>query len=160
MAVLKTITECRLSRNIVYKVRDYLTDDSAVCYTDFLRLESDIIDSFGINVLKTANIKAITNTYNSKAPEEIYKLLPYISYIQDKYGDYTFEYKQGDYYNKELDVHIRIQINSDSLKTNNKPPMEAFKLVKWFVEINTTGQVPKELMEQIEEEEAFEMLGN
>lgn len=160
MAVLKIRAECRLSRNIVHKANDYLTDESAVCYTDFLRLKTDIIDSFGMNVLKTANIRAITNTYNSKAPEEINKLLPYISYIQDKYGDYTFECKQGDYYNKELDVHIRIMINSDSLKTNNKPPMEAFKLVKWFVEINTTGQVPKELMERIEQEEALNMLEN
>ena len=92
--------------------------------------------------------------------KEINELLPYISYIQDKYGDYTFECKQDDYYNEELDVHIRIQINSDSLKTNNKPPLEAFKLVKWFIEINTTGQVPKELMERIEQEEAIEMLGN
>jgi hypothetical protein len=160
MAVLKTRAECRLSRSIVYKASGYLIDDSAVCYTDFLRLESDIIGSFGMNVLKTANVKAITNSYNSKVPEEIHRLLPYISYIQDKYGDYTFEYKQDDYYNKELDVHIRIQINSDSLKTNNKPPLEAFKLVKWFIEINTTGQVPKELMEWIEQEEAFDMLEN
>jgi hypothetical protein len=160
MTVLKTRAECRLSRNIVYKANGYLTDDSAVCYTDFLRLETDIIDSFGMNVLKTANVRAITNSYNSKAPEEIHKLLPYISYIQDKYGDCTFECKQDDYYNKELDVHIRIMINSDSLKTNNKPPLEAFKLVKWFIEINTTGQVPKELMERIEQEEAIEMLGN
>ena len=160
MAVLKTRTECRLSRNIVYKANGYLIDDSAVCYTDFLRLETDIIDSFGMNVLKTANVKAITNLYNSKAPKEINELLPYISYIQDKYGDYTFECKQDDYYNEELDVHIRIQINSDSLKTNNKPPLEAFKLVKWFIEINTTGQVPKELMERIEQEEAIDMLGN
>lgn len=89
MAVLKTRMECRLSRNIVYKANSYLTDDSAVCYTDFLRLETDIIDSFGMNVLKTANVKAITNSYNSKAPEEIHRLLPYISYIQDKYGGYT-----------------------------------------------------------------------
>lgn len=160
MTVLKTRTECRLSRNIVYKANGYLTDDSAVCYTDFLRLETDIIDSFGINVLKTANVKAITNTYNSKAPDEIHKLIPYISYIQDKYGECTYECEQGDYYNEELDVHIRIQINSDSLKTDNKPPLEAFKLVKWFIEINTTKQVPKELMEQIEQEEALEMLGN
>lgn len=160
MAVLKTRAECRLSRNIVYKANGYLTDDSAVCYTDFLRPETDIIDSFGMNVLKTANVRTITNTYNSKAPEEIYKLLPYISYVQDKYGDCTFKCKQGDYYNKELDTHIRIQINSDSFKTNNKPPLEAFKLVKWFIEINTTKQVPKELMECIEQEEAIEMLGN
>ena len=160
MAVLKTRMECRLSRNTVYKANSYLTDDSAVCYTDFLRLETDIIDSFGMNVLKTANVRAIATTDNSKASEEIYKLLPYISYVQDKYGDCTFECKQDDYYNEELDVYIRIQINSDSLKTNNKPPLEAFKLVKWFIEINTTGQVPKELMEQIEQEEAIEMLGN
>ena len=45
MAVLKTRVECLLSRNIVYKANSYLTDDSAVCYTDFLRLETDIIDS-------------------------------------------------------------------------------------------------------------------
>lgn len=59
-----------------------------------------------------------------------------------------------------VDVHIRIQINSGSLQTNNKPPLEAFKLVKWFIEINTTKQVPKELMECIKQEEAIEMLGN
>jgi hypothetical protein len=159
MPVLKTRAECRLSRNTVYKV-DYPSDKIAICYTDFLRLELDITDSFGMNVLKTANVKAVTNSYNPEAPEEIHKLLPYISYIQDKYGDCTFECKQGDYYNKELDVHIRIQINSDNFKTNNKPPLEAFKLVKWFIEINTNGQVPKELMECIEQEEAIEMLGN
>lgn len=160
MAVLKTRAERRLSRNLVYKANGYLTDDSAVCYTDFLKLETDIIDNFGMNVLKTANVRAITNTYNSKAPEEVYKLLPYISYVQDMYGDCTFECKQGDYYNKELDIHIRVQINSDNLKSNNKPPLEAFKLVKWFIEINTTGQVPKELMERIKQEEAIDMLGN
>jgi hypothetical protein len=160
MAVLKTRANCRLSRNIVYKAGNFSSGGDAVCYTDFLKLETDIIDSFGMNVLKVPDIKVITNSYNSGAPEEIHELLPYISYIQDKYEDYTFEYKQGDYYNEELDIHIRIQINSDSFKTNNKPPLEAFKLVKWFVEINTTSQIPKELMEQIEQEEALEMLGN
>lgn len=140
MAVLKTRAECRLSRNIVYRAGDFLSSDEAVvCYTDFLKLETDIIDSFGMNVLKTPSIKIIQNSYDLRAPKEIHKLLPYISYIQDKYGDYTYECKQGDYYNEELDTHIRIQINSDSLKTNNKPSLEAFKLVKWFVEINTTS---------------------
>lgn len=160
MAVLKTRAECRLSRNIVCRAGDLLSNEVAVCYTDFLKLETDIIDSFGMNVLKTSGIKTILISYDLRAPEEIHKLLPYISYIQDKYGDYTYECKQGDYYNEELDTHIRIQINSDSLKTNNKPPLEAFKLVKWFVEIITTSQIPKELMEQIEQEEALEMLGN
>lgn len=158
MAVLKTRAECRLSRNIVYKTGDFVSGKGAVCYTDFLKLETDIIDSFGMNVLKTSGIKVITNSYDLRAPKEINKLLPYISYIQDKYGDYTYECKQGDYYNEELDIHIRIQINSDSLKPNNKPPLEAFKLVKWFVEINTTNQIPKELMEQIEQEEASTLL--
>lgn len=36
--------------------------------------------------------------------------------------------------------------------------LEAFKLVKWFIEINKEQRVPKDLLEYIEQEQALELL--
>ena len=51
---LKRLDECGLNRNIVYKaLGDTSLGDNAICFTDFYQLETDIVNSFGMNILKT-----------------------------------------------------------------------------------------------------------
>lgn len=161
MIKLKRLDECGLNRNIVYKaLGDKSLGDNAICFTDFYQLETDIVNSFGMNILKTLEpyVMSSLQSLSSASAKQVHELLPYISYIQSKYGHYTVKCKKGNFYNKELDVHIRIKVNSSGSDMNQEPPLEAFKLVKWFIEINTKKQVPKELLKFMEQEEALEIL--
>ena len=159
MAILKHLSKCKLNKHTIYKnTYDVGSDERVICYADFFEMETDIVDSFGINILNVSEPYTASTTQPLEVLEGIYELLPYISYVQSKFDDYTYTCKEGKYYNKELDIHIRVRINANTLSLANKPPLEAFKMVKWFIEINTKKQVPEELKELIEQEQALELL--
>lgn len=159
MAVLKHLSKCKLNKHTIYKsAYDTGSDENVVCYADFLEMETDIVDSFGMNILNISEPYTTSTTHPLEVPEGIHELLPYISYVQNKFGNYTYTCKKGKYYNKELDIHIRVRINANTLSIGNKPPLEAFKMVKWFIEINTKKQIPEELLKIIEREQALELL--
>lgn len=66
--------------------------------------------------------------------------------------------KKGIFYNKDLDVYVRVKVNSAGTETSKEPPLETFKLVKWYIEINKEQRVPKDLLKYIEQEQALELL--
>lgn len=160
MAILKNSDDCGLNRNVICRTCSNLSEDVIVCYSDFYQLETDINYSLGISILKTDDITISSTLRHTDNYKKLRKLIPYISYVQERFARCTIKSKKGIFYNKDLDVYVRVKVNSAGTETSKEPPLEAFKLVKWFIEINTTKQVPKELMECIEQEEAIEMLGN
>ena len=124
---------------------------------------SDLIASYLMTVasIDLDDVEDTDLAVSSYTDHQFYgHLIPYISYIQERFARCTSKSKKGIFYNKDLDVYIRVKVNSAGTETSKEPLLETFKLVKWFIEINTTKQVSKELMECIEQEEAIEMLGN
>lgn len=86
-------------------------------------------------------------------------LVYYLSYIQNKFQYITEQCKRGSYYNKDLNVVLRLYVNPTDYKFKYlKPPTDAFLLVKWFTEIQCTWKVPEELEEYIAKEMALEIL--
>lgn len=160
MAILKNPDDYGLNRNVICRTSSNLSEDVIVCFSDFYQLETDINYSLGISILKTDDITICSNLRHIDNHKKLCRLIPYISYIQERFARCTIRSKKGIFYNKDLDISVRVKVNLAGTGTSDEPPLEAFKLVKWFIEINTTGQVPKELMERIEQEEAIEMLGN
>jgi len=160
MATLKNPDDCGLNRNTICRTSSNLSEEVITCYSDFYQLETDINYSLGISILKTDDITICSTLRYTDNYKKLRKLIPYISYIQERFARCIIKSKKGIFYNKDLDVFVRVRVNSAGTETSEEPSLETFKLVKWFIEINTTGQVPKELIEQIEQEEALEILGN
>ena len=158
MAILKRPDDCALNRNVICKTSSNLSEDVIVCFTDFFQLETDINHSLGISILKTDDIIVHSTLRHTDNHKKLRKLIPYISYIQYRFGRCIAKCKKGIFYNKDLDVSIQVKVNSAGTKTSEEPPLEAFKLVKWFIEINTKKQVPKDLLKYIEQEQALELL--
>lgn len=158
MAILKRPEDCGLNRNTICRTSSNLSEKVITCYSDFYQLETDINYSLGISILKTDDITINSTLRYTNNYKKLRKLIPYISYIQEKFGHYTAKCKKGIFYNKDLDVSIRVKVNSAGTKTSEEPPLEAFKLIKWYIEINKEQCVPKDLLKYIEQEQALELL--
>lgn len=158
MTILKRPDDCNLNKNVICKTSSNLSEDVIVCFTDFSQLERDINHSLGISILKTDDLIMHSTLRHVDNHKKLRKLIPYISYIQERFGRCTAKCKKGIFYNKDLDVFVRIKVNSAGTKASDEPPLEAFKLVKWFIEINKEQRVPKDLLEYIEQEQALELL--
>lgn len=158
MAILKKADDCGLNRNVIYRTCSNLSEDAITCYSDFYQLETDINYSLGISILKTDNITICSSLRHIDNYKKLHKLIPYISYIQERFARCTIKSKKGIFYNKDLDVYVRVKVNSAGTETSEEPPLEAFKLVKWYIEINKEQRVPKDLLKYIEQEQAFELL--
>lgn len=158
MAILKKADDCGLNRNIIKRTFSNPSDDTIICFSDFSQLETDIIHSLGISILKTDDITVCSSLWHMNNGKKLRKLIPYISYIQERFARCTIKSKKGIFYNKDLDVSVRVKVNSAGTETSEEPPLEAFKLVKWYIEINKEQRVPKDLLEYIEQEQALELL--
>lgn len=158
MAILKKADDCGLNRNVIYRTCSNLSEDAITCYSDFYQLETDINYSLGISILKTDDITICSSLQHIDNYKKLCKLIPYISYIQERFARCTIKSKKGIFYNKDLDVYIRVKVNSAGTETSEEPPLEAFKLVKWYIEINKEQRVPKDLLKYIEQEQALELL--
>lgn len=126
-------------------------------------LVSDISLSYARTKFDHSGI-GVYATYSDYPDEDIPdifkdKLVYYISYIQEKFQYITEQCERGNYYDRDLGIVIRLWVNPTEYKFKfMKPPLEAFKLVKWYIEINKEQRVPKDLLEYIEQEQALELL--
>jgi hypothetical protein len=155
---LKKADDCGLNRNVIYRTCSNLSEDAITCYSDFYQLETDINYSLGISILKTDNITICSSLRHTDNYKKLHKLIPYISYIQERFARCTIKSKKGIFYNKDLDVYVQVEVNSAGIETSEEPSLETFKLVKWYIEINKEQRVPKDLLKYIEQEQALELL--
>lgn len=158
MAILKNSDDCGLNRNVICRTCSNLSEDAIVCYSDFYQLETDINYSLGISILKTDDITISSTLRHTDNYKKLRKLIPYISYVQERFARCIIKSKKGIFYNKDLDVYVRVKVNSAGTETSKEPPLETFKLVKWYIEINKEQRVPKDLLKYIEQEQALELL--
>lgn len=158
MTTLKNPDDCGLNRNTICRTSSNLSEEVITCYSDFYQLETDINYSLGISILKTDDITICSTLRHTDNYKKLRKLIPYISYVQERFARCTIKSKKGIFYNKDLDVYVRVKVNSAGTETSKEPPLEAFKLVKWFIEINKEQRVPKDLLKYIEQEQALELL--
>lgn len=158
MAILKNPDDCGLNRNVICRTSSNLSEDVIGCYSDFYQLETDINYSLGISILKTDDITICSSLRHTDNYKKLRRLIPYISYIQERFARCTIRSKKGIFYNKDLDIFVRVKVNSAGTETSDEPPLEAFKLVKWYIEINKEQRVPKDLLKYIEQEQALELL--
>lgn len=158
MAILKRPDDCNLNKNVIYKTSSNLSEEVITCYSDFYQSETDINYSLGISILKTNDITICSTLRHTDNYKKLRKLIPYISYIQERFARCTSKSKKGIFYNKDLDVYIRVKVNSAGIETSEEPSLETFKLVKWYIEINKEQRVPKDLLKYIEQEQALELL--
>nr|DAO27075.1 MAG TPA: hypothetical protein [Caudoviricetes sp.] len=155
---MKKADDCGLNRNVIYRTCSNLSEDAITCYSDFYQLETDINYSLGISILKTDNITICSSLRHTDNYKKLHKLIPYISYIQERFARCTIKSKKGIFYNKDLDVYVQVEVNSAGIETSEEPSLETFKLVKWYIEINKEQRVPKDLLKYIEQEQALELL--
>lgn len=100
------------------------------------------------------------NQYLNLTELDTYKdILPYISFIQDRFGILTRQIPKGLYYDGQSNIWLRVALNSkNSESIIVSVPKELFILMRAFKHIQKYKKVPKYLIKYIEEVLASELL--
>ena len=120
---------------------------------------SDLVESYLYSISGTTNYEYKQVTLNELSMITFKGILPYISFIQERFGKLTKKLPRGFYYNDKDRICVNIDLNSeDNTSVVDKLPDEVFLLVRAFKYIQSYKKAPKYLIKYIEEVLASELL--
>lgn len=120
---------------------------------------SDLVESYLYSISGTTSYDYKQITLNEVSMDTFKDILPYISFIQERFGKLTQKLPRGFYYNGVNRICVNIDLNSsDNTSVIDKLPDEVFLLVRAFKYIQSYKKAPKYLIKYIEEVLASELL--
>lgn len=120
---------------------------------------SDLVESYLYSISGTTSYEYKHITLNDISIATFKDILPYISFIQERFGKLTGKLPKGFYYNGKDRICVNIDLNStDNTSVIDKLPDEVFLLVRAFKYIQSYKKAPKYLIKYIEKVLASELL--
>lgn len=120
---------------------------------------SDLVESYLYSISGTTNYMYKHITLDETSIATFKDILPYISFIQERFGELTKNLPKGFYYDGVNRICVNINLNSiDDTSVIDKLPDEVFLLVRAFKYIHSYKKVPKYLIKYIEQVLASELL--
>lgn len=120
---------------------------------------SDLAESYLYSISGTTSYEYKHITLDETNIDTFKVILPYISFIQERFGELTKKLPKGFYYGGVNRICVNINLNStDNTSIIDKLPDEVFLLVRAFKYIQSYKKVPKYLIKYIEEVLASELL--
>lgn len=120
---------------------------------------SDLLESYMLTTTGSVDYDYRKKSLYLDEIKDYADILPYISFIQERFGKLTKKLPKGFYYNSKDRICVNIDLNSaDNTSVVDKLPDEVFLLVRVFKYIQSYKKAPKYLIKYIEEVLASELL--